>query len=79
MGPLQNLSQAAACYLSNHLKVKDYPVKTLAQGHNKRTCRFDLHAIPLMLNVKQGSYEYQRFKGVLYPNFRLFSFELKEN
>ena len=34
------------------------PVKCLFQGHSKRTCRL-LHTVTLMLNVKQGSCEYQ--------------------
>ena len=34
------------------------PVKCLFQQHSKRTCRL-LHTVPLMLNVKQGSCEYQ--------------------
>jgi len=37
--PLRSSSQAITCYyLSNRSKVET-PVKCLAQGHNKRTCR----------------------------------------
>jgi len=32
-------------------------VKCLAQEHNKRTFRRDIHTVPLMLKVKQGSRE----------------------
>ena len=34
------------------------PIKCLSHWHNKRTCRLSPHC-PLMLNVKQGSCEYQ--------------------
>ena len=35
------------------------PANCLSQRHNKQACRLVLHTVPLMLNVKQGSYEYQ--------------------
>jgi len=36
----------------NHLKVAlGNPVKYFVQGHNKQTCRLDLHTSSLMLNV----------------------------
>ena len=38
------------------------PVKCPSQRHNKQTCRFVFHTIPLMLSVKQGS---------LYTNFQV--------
>ena len=37
-----------------HIKV-GHPVKCLAQGHNKRTCRLVLHSLPEMPSAKQGS------------------------
>ena len=39
------------------------PVKCLAQGHNKRTCRFVLHNILKMLSTKQGSCGYHILKS----------------
>ena len=38
-----------------HIKM-GRPVKCLAQGHNKRTCRLVLHNLPQMPRAKQGSY-----------------------
>ena len=35
------------------------PAKCLSQRHNKQTCRLVLHTVPSVLNVKQGSCEYQ--------------------
>ena len=35
------------------------PAKCFSQRHNKSTCRLVLHTVPSMLNVKQGSCEYQ--------------------
>jgi len=57
-------SQSATCYyLSNHL---GNPVKCFAQGHNKRTCRPNLHTILSSLNVKQEHCEYQNFKSLVW-------------
>jgi len=44
------------------LKGRGNPVKCLAQGHNKRTCRHISTISLLMLNAKQGSCEYQLLK-----------------
>jgi len=44
------------------LKGRGNPVKCLAQGHNKRTCQPISTLSLFMLNVKQGSCEYQLLK-----------------
>jgi len=48
------------------------PVKCLAQGHNKRTCRLISTLTLLIADVKQGSCEYQLLKsfGVTRPGNR---------
>ena len=45
-----------------------HPVKCLAQGHNKQTCRLVLHIIPILLSAKQGSVEYHLFKVFWYDS-----------
>ena len=45
-----------------HIKV-GRPVKCLAQGHNKRTCRLVLHNLPEMPSAKQGSCGYHFLKS----------------
>ena len=45
-----------------HMKV-GRPVKCLAQGHNKQTCRLVLHNLPQMSSAKQGSYRYHFLKS----------------
>ena len=40
-----------------------YPVKCLAQGHNKQACRLVLLTIPIFLNAKRGSCEYHVLKS----------------
>jgi len=36
-----------------------FAVMCIVQGHNKHSCRRDIHAIPLTLNVKQASFDYR--------------------
>jgi len=60
--PLQSSSQGAACYYQfNRSKGNTIPLSAL-QNDIKRNYWLDLHTIYLMLNVKQGSCEYQLFK-----------------
>jgi len=60
--PFRSSSQAATCYYqSNHSKVEAIPLSVLPMDTTNELAGFDLHTIPLMLNVKQGSYEYQLF------------------
>ena len=45
-----------------HIKM-GRPVKCLAQGHNKRTCRLVLHNLPEMPSAKHGSCGYNFLKS----------------
>jgi len=53
------------------LKDRGNPVKCLAQGHNKQTCRPISTLSLLMLNVNQGSCEYQLLKSFGLTHFLL--------
>jgi len=62
-GPLRSSSETATCYYqSNHSKVEAIPLSALPKDTIRANLPAYLHAIPLMLNVKQGSCEYQHFK-----------------
>jgi len=60
--PFRSSSQAATCYYqSNHSEVEAIPLSTLPKDTTSEPVGLSSHYPFLMLNVKQGSCEYQLF------------------
>jgi len=58
-----NQASTTSYYQSNHSKVDAISLIALLKGKTSKLAPAYLHTIPLILNVKQGSQEYQLFKS----------------
>jgi len=63
-GPFRSSSQAATCYYqSNHSKIEAIPSSALPKDTTSEIASLALQHPFFMLNVKQGSCEYQLLKS----------------